>query len=74
MSFNSLITIISIIRIGGINVFLYYHGGNRGMSPNRIPGIGDEDGFRDEDILLGCEQGTPVLNIQAVHHAEWRLR
>ena len=44
------------------------------MSPNIIPGIGDEDGFRDEDILLGCEQGTPVLNIQAVHHAEWRLR
>ena len=44
------------------------------MSPIIIPGIGHEDGFRDEDILLGCEQDTPVLNIQAVHHAEWRLR
>ena len=22
----------------------------------------------------GSEQDTPVLNIQAVHHAEWRLR
>ena len=62
---------MSIIRIGVMNICLFFYHGR--MSPNIIPGIG-EDGFRDEDILLGCEQDTPVLNIQAVHHAEWQSR
>ena len=38
------------------------------MSPDIIAGI------RDEDILLGSGQDTLVLNIQAVLHAECRLR
>ena len=38
------------------------------MSPNLYPGI------RDEDVLLGCGEDTPELNIQVVEHAECRLR
>ena len=38
------------------------------MSPNLYPGI------RDEDVLLGCGEDTPELNIQVEEHAECRLR
>ena len=56
---------MSIICIVVMHIFLFYHGR---MSSNKIPGI------RDEDIFLGSGQDTPVLNIQAVQHAECRLR
>ena len=48
-----LITIMSIIRIVVMGIFLFYHGR---MSSNIIHGI------RDEDILQGSGQDTPVLN------------
>ena len=31
-------------------------------------------GVQEEDFLLGAERDTPILNVEAVVHAEYRLR
>ena len=31
-------------------------------------------GIREDDILLGADEDSPHLNVEAVAQAEWRLR
>ncbi len=31
-------------------------------------------GIREDDILLGADEDSPNLNVEAVAQAEWRLR
>jgi hypothetical protein len=61
------------------HLYIFYHSASNtffyhlSLSPNLYPGI------RNEDVLLGCGEDTPELNIQVVEvvtveHAECRLR
>ncbi len=40
---------------------------------HRIP-FTEGMGIREDDVLLGADEDSPQLNVEAVAQAEWRLR
>jgi hypothetical protein len=43
-------------------------------SPLRSIPFTEGMGIREDDILLGADEDSPHLNVEAVAQAEWRLR
>ncbi len=43
-------------------------------SPLRSIPFTEGMGIREDDILLGADEDSPYLNVEAVAQAEWRLR
>jgi hypothetical protein len=44
------------------------------VSPLRSIPFTEGMGIREDDILLGADEDSPHLNVEAVVQAEWRLR